>query len=312
MKLHISKNLYIYAGAAVGSLLVVAVVLYLLAQGLVSNVLGMQIKHAGYPQAKIEGLHLYADGIVIDKITLNDKTVLRELFTDQSAPSIAQNGLKQLIIRHWDQNVTDMKSLSLNWPFPQIKRLSVEHMKLKLDLPQQDLVISGTVKSLQTDDDNMALLMPFTLEEANYHLGGNMEIALHQGKIEAVDFNLEDGSYQNDNMMFKRLSGWMNIQVAEQDVKAEAQFTSGVAHYQGLDFADGMAQYSYASGQSGQWTVTLNRPSQNYFNTWVIKETTRADRYAIQVAAQKDKETKTRTMISGLPLVLPVLLQPEQ
>ncbi|HEY1095802.1 MAG TPA: hypothetical protein VGF14_01020 [Alphaproteobacteria bacterium] len=308
MKLQLSRKQYIYAGAALGGILVIGVALYLLAQSLAAKVLEMQIKRAGYPQAEISGLHLYMDGIVIDKLKLDDKTELRELYTDQSAPSIAQNGVKQLIIRYWDQHVTDMKSLALNWPFPQIKRVSIENMQLKMDLPLQDIMLQGTVKSLQSDDHNIALLMPFAIEKENYHLSGNMEIALYDGKIETIDFNLEDGSYHDENVMLKRLNGWMNIQLsAEREIKTEAQFTSGSVHYQGNDFADGMAQYSYASGQSGQWTVTLNHPSQDYFNTWVIKETTRPGRYAVQIAAQMGKDTKTRTMVSGLPLVLQLL-----
>jgi hypothetical protein len=312
MKVKLSRRVLIYIGSIAACVTLVVFLLYLAAQHLLGNVVIAQLRQAGYPQARITGLRLYVDGVVIEHVYLDDKTQLHELYTPQSAPSVAQQGIEQLIIRSWEQNIPAFNKLTLHWPFPYLTRLSIEKMQLHLGLPLQPVMLEGTVKSLQPDAGNLVLLMPFAIDQDTYQLHGTMELNLAKGMIQTVDLNLEDGFYQSPSMALRRLNGWMNIQaMTPEKLQAEAQFTAGAAHYNGYDFADGMAQYSHFVGTEGQWTVTLNRQAQEYFNTWVIKPTTMADRYAIQIAAQQGAVTKTRTLVTGTPVRLDLLLPPQ-
>jgi hypothetical protein len=310
---HYLKTKYaLYSVVAFVTVTVVAFVLYVTAQMLLANVLTVQLKRAGYPHAVVENVRLYLDGIVVGTITLNEGMVLRDVYTDQSAPDIAQNGLQNVIIRHMDYRMPALAQWRMAWPFPQVKRVSIENMRLTLDTPKQDIVLHGTVKSLQAEEGRIVLLMPFSVKEDYGHATGRMEMAVENGILDTVDFIVEDASFQDADLALKRVNGWMNIQSDNGVFKAEAQFTSGSVLYEGHSFSDGMAQYSFASDQSAQWTVTLNRPADHYFNTWVIKETTRPDRYAVHIAAQRNSESQTRTQLIGLPVRLEVLLPLEQ
>jgi hypothetical protein len=307
----ISKKYILYSAIGFFSAVILCGALYITAQSLLHKVLVTQLKRAGYADPLVSGVRIYWDGVVVKQIQPDQYTVLKDVYTDQSPPHIAQQGLQNVIVRHADYTMPSLAQWDMRFPFPHIKRISVENMRLVLDLPQQDVVLKGTVKSLQTEPGQLVLRMVYEHENEEAVLQGAVEISLINGKIDAIDLNVEDGSFQDETVALKRVSGWMNIQKETHDViKAEAQFTAGSVFYQGVGFSDGMAQYSFASDQSAQWTITLNKPADHYFNTWVVKETQRTDRYAVQIAAQAGDQTETRTMVVIAPVQLVLLLQP--
>ena len=304
----LSKRFYLYAGLLVVGLAVGLIILYVLAQSLLGNVLTLQLRQAGFPQATADHVRIYVDGIVIGHIQLNEKTHLHGVFTPQSPPDIAQHGLRHVIVKQWEQTIATVDDIQVKWPFPKLADLSVEDMRLTLNLPQQTLTLSGTLKSLQPDTSHMVLLLPFDIQDEAYALQGKIEMDLENGQPTSIDVNLEDGSYQSQSLALKRLSGWFNAQMTpQQPIQVQAQFIAGSVLYNGQSFADGMIQYSRENTDSTQWTVTLNRAAENYFNSWVIKPT-HDQRFAIQTASQSGPENKTAVMITAAPLQLEPLL----
>ena len=296
-------RLYLLGAACVVIAALGAFALYNMAQSLTANIITNNLKQAGYPQAEVKDVRIYMDGIVIGEVYLNENLHLYDLFTPQSAPALATDGVRQLIIRRWVQTVNTVSPDVLEWPFPNIERVSIEEAQMTLVMPLEKIQLEGTVKSLDTGDSRLALLMPFNARHKTYQASGKMEIDLDKGEIATVDINIEDGWYKTADMNLKRLNGWLNIQNRKEAPRIEAQIVAGAVQYAGRDFVDGTIQYMLPDGSAPQWTVTLNQPAQNYFNTWVIKPTN-DDRYAIQAATQKGNQTATRTFIPAAPFAL--------
>lgn len=299
----------IWAMGSLAAVLVVSGVFYVLAQSMVGQLLQTQIRRAGFPQAGVSGVRLYMDGIVIRHVDLNEQTHLTDLFTPQSGPDLARHGLQRLIIREWSQTIPDAESVRMHWPFPRLERVFIEKTRLTFKTPLRDIVIEGAVKSLQPDAETLALLMPFTVSHDDYALNGRMDMSVVRGEIASLDINLDDGFFNDDRLQMKRLSGWLNMQPDDGDVpQIKAQLLSGAVSYAGQSFSDATLQYGRSTAEPTQWTVALNRASDQYFNTWVIKPATR-NRYVMQIATQAGDQTKTETMVTVAPLVLQPLLQ---
>lgn len=303
-----SKRLSLIMGAVFVGIVILAILAYVSAQTLTLRIVESQLHRNGYPAAEISNLRLYLDGIVIGHVQLNAHVMLTDLFTPQSAPDLAQNGLRHIIVRHWDQTITDTTQLTSAWPFPKAESLSVETMDLHLSLPLQTVTLSGTLKSLQPEPGNLVLVLPFAANDPSYTLDGKLEITLENGVLTAVDINVDDGAYESATVSLKRLSGWFNAQFdANRIAQIQSQFLAGSALYNNQPFADAMVQYSHDADNAAQWTVNLNRAGDGYFNSWVIKPTTDR-RYAIQIASQNKTTSKSSVMISAAPLQLEPLL----
>ncbi len=289
-------------------LLLTGIALYLLAQSLLAQIVTTQLHQAGFSNAKIDDVRLYADGIVIKSIQLNDQTHLTGIFTPQSAPDIAKHGLKNIIIKLWDQTLLSLDDLPTHWPFAQLETLTIETMKLNIALPVQNVVLTGTVKSLRPAPANIVLVMPFDTQDDAYNLQGKLELVLDHGQLMSLDVNLDEGGFASSDLSLKRMTGWLNTQFSATAGPAmQAQFMAGAVNYNGESFADGMVQYSRDNTDAALWTVNLNRAAENYFNTWSIKPT-RDNRFAVQVAAQRGAQSKSAVLISAAPLRLEPLL----
>jgi hypothetical protein len=273
---------------------------YAATASLVENVVEQTVKRAGFATAKVSQPHIYLDGIVFNEIILNDQIKLQDVFIPQSAPNIGKVGIQRMIIRHWDQT------------FPALQSLTVEDIKLHMALPLQKITLSGTLKSLRPDDKRLALTMQFSQKEKNLSLEGNIEILVENGQLSSADVNIEDGFFESKDVSLKRVSGWFNAQFSrQQEPQIKAQYMAGSALYNGQVYPDGMVQYSRSSTEPTQWTVTLNRAANDYFNSWTIKPA-RDGRYAIQAASQNGPQTRSSVMVSAAPLVLEPLIEERQ
>ena len=306
--IRIPKKLIAYSLAILAGCTLIAVTLYMLAQSLLGNVIQTQLNQVGYTQATIGQVRIYWDGIVVDAINPDSHIQWHTIFIPQTAPDIAEHGIQHMIIKQWDQTIDSITDIPTQWPLPHLVDFTVENINIYLHVPEQAITLTGTLKSLQPDADHLVLVLPFDVQQNAYHLQGKLEIDLERGRMNSIDIDVDEGLYQSDAITLKRLSGWFNAQFANAHVsQVQTQFLSGSVLYNGESFADGMLQYSRDDTNSTQWTITLNRAAEDYFNTWVIKPT--ADgRYAIQAATQNSAKQKSAVMISAAPLRLEPLL----
>lgn len=155
--------------------------------------------YGGEP-ARIDGAHLYLDGLSVARVEISDQFVLKNVLFGRKA--IKHVETMEIAITHGDNFLQKLL------PFQLYDDLNIKFITIRFPFFGEGISLNGRLETTQKSDGSNSYTLNFVTQEGDIYAKGRAEFDLVDQKINHMAVTLEQGKSRYDWLQAKRATGW--------------------------------------------------------------------------------------------------------